>query len=238
MVMSTELLSKTPVIQLKGRLFTLTVLQLSTVDVEMMMTQLLVLIQQAPKLLSEASIVLDCTLLEGQTFDLSTFCMMLCQHGLMPVAIQTPDPTHQAAAKSLGLGLLNASAAQDKALMDIALDPVAVTSRYASPMTKRMTTPIRSGQQVVNRQGDLVITASVSHGAEVLSEGDIHVYGALRGKALAGMGGDRSARIYCQQLDAELVAIAGFYLLKEEMPVFKTPCHIYLQDEQVKIEAL
>ncbi|MRB49474.1 septum site-determining protein MinC, partial [Bacillus thuringiensis] len=81
---------------------------------------------------------------------------------------------------------------------------------------------------VVCKGGDLVITASVSHGAELLADGNIHVYGALRGRALAGISGDKQARIFCHSLEAELVSIAGFYRLSDAITPQPGPCQIFL----------
>src|SRR5699024_2424802 len=77
--------------------------------------------------------------------------------------------------------------------------------------TRLITRPVRSGQQIYARGGDLVITSSVSEGAEVLADGHIHIYGALRGRALAGASGDTQARIFCRQFEPDLVAVAGCY---------------------------
>jgi septum site-determining protein MinC len=78
--------------------------------------------------------------------------------------------------------------------------------------------PVRSGQQVYARGRDLILTKLVANGAEVIADGSIHVYGALRGRALAGAQGDAAARIYCQEFHAELVSIAGQYRVFENMP--------------------
>lgn len=78
--------------------------------------------------------------------------------------------------------------------------------------------PVRSGQQVYARGRDLILTKLVANGAEVIADGSIHVYGALRGRALAGAQGDASARIYCHEFHAELVSIAGQYRVFENMP--------------------
>ena len=81
-----------------------------------------------------------------------------------------------------------------------------------------MTEPVRSGTQIYVRGGDLIVTAAVSAGAELMADGNIHVYGRLRGRALAGAAGDTTARIFCSRLDAELVSIAGRYLVSEQLP--------------------
>ena len=83
--------------------------------------------------------------------------------------------------------------------------------------TKLITHPVRSGQQIYAAGGDLVVLSSVSPGAEVLADGNIHVYGTLRGRALAGVKGNRSARIFCQRLEAELISIAGHYKISEDL---------------------
>ena len=90
----------------------------------------------------------------------------------------------------------------------------------------------------MSKGGDLVITAAVSHGAELLADGNIHVYGALRGRALAGIAGDKLARIFCQSLEAELVSIAGCYRLSDAIGKIAGPCQIYLQDDRIQIDPL
>ncbi len=80
-----------------------------------------------------------------------------------------------------------------------------------------ITEPVRSGQQIYVRGGDLIVLAPVSHGAELLADGHIHVYGPLRGRALAGVTGDQNAHIFCQSLEAELISIAGQYKISEDM---------------------
>jgi septum site-determining protein MinC len=72
-------------------------------------------------------------------------------------------------------------------------------------------TPIRAGQRIYARDADLVITATVNNGAEIIADGSIHVYAPLRGRALAGASGDTSARIFAASMEAELVSIAGVY---------------------------
>lgn len=89
-------------------------------------------------------------------------------------------------------------------------------SQAAKPAsTKVITLPVRSGQQVFAPEGDLVILSSVNAGAEVLAAGNIHVYGALRGRAMAGIHGDTTARIFSLQCNPELVAVAGEYVVNE-----------------------
>ncbi len=97
-------------------------------------------------------------------------------------------------------------------------EPEAVSSPQAAPQGEAAAViglvhdkPVRSGQQVYARGRDLILTTLVANGAEVIADGSIHIYGALRGRALAGAQGDASARIFCHEFHAELVAIAGHY---------------------------
>ncbi len=105
---------------------------------------------------------------------------------------------------------------------------------------KLLTEPIRSGRQVYARDGDLIVLTTVSAGAELLADGHIHVYGALRGRALAGVAGDTSARIFCRSLQAELVSIAGHWLVREDMDdhLIGRPVQVYLKGDLLVIEPM
>ncbi|NVK33829.1 MAG: septum site-determining protein MinC [Rhodobacteraceae bacterium] len=100
--------------------------------------------------------------------------------------------------------------------------------------------PVRSGQSVMHPAGDVTIVGSVSSGAEVIAGGSIHVYGALRGRALAGVSGDETARIFCSKLDAELVSINGLYTIADDFSgdVANQPAQIRFEDEKLIFEAL
>jgi septum site-determining protein MinC len=116
----------------------------------------------------------------------------------------------------------------------------ATPSGQAGDGAKLVTQPIRSGRQVYARHGDLVVLSTVSAGAELLADGHIHVYGALRGRALAGVSGDTSARIFCRSLQAELVSIAGHWLVREDMDdhLIGRTVQIYLKGELLVIEPM
>jgi septum site-determining protein MinC len=91
--------------------------------------------------------------------------------------------------------------------------------------------PVRSGQQVFAQGRDLTVCAMVGAGAEVIADGSIHIYGALRGRALAGANGNEAARIFCREFNAELVAVAGTYKVLEEIPP-----HLIGKAVQVRLE--
>ena len=214
--------------KLKGRLYTLPVLHILEVDYPQLAQQLAEVVAQAPLLFEKSALVLDLSAVVGVPLELSRLCDCIREYGLLPIAIQGGSTIINQQAEILGLAILHASASQDKSLSL----PVTETK------TKLITMPVRSGQQIVSKGADLIVTSTVSRGAELLSEGNIHIYGTLRGKALAGIGGDRAARIFCQVLDAELVAIAGIYQLREGSPPPSGPCQIFIQDDRIKIEAL
>jgi len=104
-------------------------------------------------------------------------------------------------------------------------------------VTTLITQPIRSGQRIY-AAGDLVILSQVSAGAEIMAEGNIHVYNTLRGRALAGVRGNSEARIFCFDLQAELISIAGNYKISEDLDesVRNKPVQIYLQDQALIIK--
>ena len=104
--------------------------------------------------------------------------------------------------------------------------------------TRVITDPVRSGQQIYARGGDLLVLAPVSHGSELLADGHIHIYGPLRGRALAGITGDTHARIFCHSLEAELISIAGQYKISEdiEQTAWKQAVEISLIENRLHIK--
>lgn len=104
--------------------------------------------------------------------------------------------------------------------------------------TKIIEQPVRSGQRVYAKGGDVIVTSSVNPGGEVMADGNIHIYGSLKGRALAGVGGREDVKIFCQDLQADLVAIAGYYTIHEDLP---TNCRgkavkITLDGERLEID--
>jgi septum site-determining protein MinC len=100
--------------------------------------------------------------------------------------------------------------------------------------------PVRSGQSIVFPEGDVTVLGSVGSGAEIVAGGSIHVYGTLRGRAMAGVNGNSAARIYCQKIEAELLAIDGYYQTAEEIDATlrNRPAQAWLDGETMKITAL
>jgi septum site-determining protein MinC len=108
------------------------------------------------------------------------------------------------------------------------------------PTSLLLECPVRSGQSIVFMEGDVTVLGSVGSGAEIVAGGSIHIYGTLRGRAMAGVNGNSSARIYCQKIEAELLAIDGYYQTAEEIDVSlrNRPAQAWLAGDTMKITPL
>ncbi len=93
---------------------------------------------------------------------------------------------------------------------------------------------LRTGQSLLEEHGDIILTATMNSGSEVIASGNIHIYGNARGRIIAGASGDSKARIFCKSLEAELVSIAGTFCVADDIPkeILKQPVHIYLNSQQ------
>ena len=122
-----------------------------------------------------------------------------------------------------------------------AATPAPVQTPAAGNPTVLVSTPARTGQQVYAENADLIVTGAVSQGAELIADGNIHVYAPMRGRALAGAGGNRNARIFIHSMQAELVSVAGIYRnFEQDLPdhLHKKPVQISLQDDRLVISAI
>jgi len=173
-------------------------------------------VARSPGFFADAPVVLDLKDSLGCTdvADFTALKELLRAHRLVPVGVQNASALQLRAALAADLPAFNGTQSKQprRAASEAAGEERAVPSR-----TKLVTQPVRSGTQIYARGGDLVVVAPVSAGAELIADGHIHVYGALRGRAIAGAAGDRAARIFTQCLAAELVSIAGRYLVSEAM---------------------
>lgn len=222
---------------LKGGFFTLTSLQILNTDLSELADQLENKVQQAPNFFQYAPIVIDVHKLSEEqqaVLDLNQIKLIFKRLHLIPVGIQGAKSELQKMAILEGFALISESR-QEKIQTQDELKPPAQPT-LGSP-TKIITQPIRSGQQVYAPGGDLLILNSVSPGAELLADGHIHVMGALRGRALAGINGDPHAMIFCKSLEAELVSIAGQYQISEDLKdnLWKQPARIELIDGRLNI---
>ncbi|MDQ5911010.1 MAG: putative septum site-determining protein MinC [Pseudomonadota bacterium] len=226
---------ETPPFELKGSLFTLTVLHLFQMERTAVERHLAEKVKQAPGFFNNTPVVID---LEGMAdspdgLDFNGLYELLRVHGMAPVGIRNGTPIQQAAARLAGLPALPETRASSAKKPD-KTESVVSLSRIVSH-------PVRSGQQIYAPDGDLIVLGAVSAGAEVIADGHIHIYGALRGRALAGARGDAETRIFCQSLEAELISIAGRYRISEQVDAADRgkAVQIYLmEDRRLVIEHL
>ncbi len=225
--------------ELKGSLFTLTIFHLYDADIALIEQHLLEKIAQAPGFFRHAPVVIDLNSLSDPV-DFTALAALLRRHQLIPVGIRHGSEDQCAAALSADLPLLPKQRTVQRTDMPAEAEaPQKSTGSLAR--TRVYTKPVRSGQQLHALDGDLIIIGTVSGGAEVLAAGNIHVYGSLRGRALAGAYGDTQARIFCASLEAELVSIAGNYRVLEkprDIAKLHQAVQIYLENEHLIIRPL
>lgn len=232
----------TTAFQLKGSLFTLSVMQLYSICVDTIASQLSSLIKRSPSFFNHAPVVLDlhALVMTDTVIDFDSLANTLRQHKLVPVGVRGGTKQQHESAIASGFAVFPSSKSESDSSENNSPAEVTVPSRIQKG-SKVITTPIRSGQQVYAQGGDLIVLSSVSHGAELLADGHIHVYGTLRGRALAGVTGDESAFIFCHELKADLVSIAGHYQVREHYRVNNdagTYTRIFLNDGHLCIETV
>lgn len=183
-----------------------------------------------------------------EAIDFPALILLLRSYRVVPLAVRGGSAAQMEAA--LAAGLLAAPDASPTRSVDPApvqevvrevihevVREVPVAAAGALVIDK----PLRSGQQVYARGGDLVVMAMVSFGAEVIADGNIHVYAPLRGRAIAGARGNTDARIFCTCMEAQLVSIAGMYrAIETDLPpdVLGKPAQVRLEGEKLLIEPL
>lgn len=208
-------MSNTP-IELKGSSFTLSVVHLHDAHPGVILDALRDKVAQAPAFLKHAPVVLNVTGLAGDT-EWEPIQQAVTQSGLRVVGVSgCKDPALRERIERAGLPLMTEGKEKPRA----AEPPPPPPEPVATPVTKTriIDTPVRSGQRIYAPNCDLVVTNHVSAGAELIADGNIHIYGTMRGRALAGASGDRDAQIFSISLTAELVSIAGVYWLSEQIP--------------------
>jgi septum site-determining protein MinC len=224
----------------QGALFTVMVVRAGMLRDPAFAYELAQQVERSPRFFQSAPVVLDLKGADGFT-DASEFAgaaQLLREHTLALVGVQNAEPGQLGAAAAAGLASFAPSATQpSRRTPQPAAAAVAAVVPPPRASARLVTGPVRSGTQIYARGTDLVVTASVSPGAELVADGNIHVYGPLRGRALAGASGDTGARIFCSRLDAELVSIAGRYLVSEQLPAEQRgfPVQIALVDDQLTI---
>jgi septum site-determining protein MinC len=248
--------------ELKATTYTLPTLRLLDGDLGELSRFLEPKIQQAPAFFRNAPVVIDLTRLPDVRLDFPLLVGLLRGLGMLPIGVRGGSETHKETARLMDLAILSQGGKRGTALPVDSAPEAPATARTGTPAAetparqvpapqaapapeperagKVVTRPVRSGQRVYAAGGDLIVLAPVSAGAELMADGHIHVYGALRGRALAGVKGNTDARIFCHDLRAELISVAGHYRVSENLEPAHVgrPVQIYLREGRLIIEAL
>lgn len=253
-----------PTFQFKASMVTMMILELRQLDHQRFERELQQKVAAAPKLLQDTPIILSMEKLAAESglssADFSMLIEICRSQSLVPVAVKGASEAQTQLALSLGLATMPGfrkihqrpemdAAAQHGGEPDVAEqeradqeaeNELADTAPGSFQSSKIIRQPVRSGQQVYAKDSDLIVLAPVSDGAEVLADGNIHIYAPLRGRAIAGIKSKGNGNIFCQSLEASLVSIGGVYMLDEDMRelYWQRSVRIYLKDENLHIEKL
>ncbi len=256
-------------IRFKGRSFPVLTLEPEQ-PLEGWFEQLDALLAQSPAFFSRKSIVIDVAKLTLEQAQLGELLANVARRGIRVMGLSGVDPswasdelppilaggratpqapaeTDATPAKDASSGTLTPS--EESAFKDIANalgvsgSPGGVASATpAAPGSAPLILlePVRSGQSIYHPEGDVTVIGSVASGAEIMAGGSVHIYGTLRGRAMAGAYGEKRARIFCRRLEAELLSVCGVYLTAEEISanVQSQSIQAWLENETVKIARL
>ena len=241
--------ARTP-LDLKSAQLSVVAMVLKTVDVAAVAAELAARSADDPEFFDNDPVLIDLSAVqaEEQPIDFAALVQLLRSHRTQPVAVRGGNPAQMQAAHAAGLvaapDMPAARAQPREVIREVVREvqvPVEVPVPAPAPGALVVDKPLRSGQQVYARGSDLVVLAMVSFGAEVIADGNIHVYAPLRGRAIAGARGDTSARIFSTCLEPQLVSVAGIYRTTEtELPadVRGNPAQVRLDGEKLFIEPL
>ena len=237
------------VFEFKSATLPLIAVILKTSDLDVLAEALDAQLADSPDFFEQEPVVIDLSLLqdaqgEGQAaaaadIDFAALRSLLARHQTQPIAVRGGNAEQNAAARAAGLSVAAMPAAPaPRAPAPPAEAPVSEAPQIVREVpvpangTLLIDKPLRSGQQIYARGGDVVVTAVVSFGAEVIADGNVHVYAPLRGKAIAGARGNTEARIFSTCMEAQLVAIAGIYRTNE-VPL---PDNVLGKSAQVRLD--
>jgi len=223
-------------VEIKGEMLLFNVLHLHSPNTVKIRQGLQHKRDSSPQLFANSPLVLDGATLGSacRDLDMQALRALVIDLGFIPVGMRNiPEECLQSATQAGWSVLRSARAVPPRTERAIAREPVTAQK----PSVEVVDRPVRSGQQVYFPSGDVVVLQHTSAGSEILAGGSVHVYGSLRGRVLAGIHGDTSARIFCQKLEAELVAIAGNYRLLDEMDtdLKGQPAMVWLEGEKLRI---
>ncbi len=238
-----------PALELKSTSLSVPVLMLINNNIAHIEHQLKEKISQAPEFFKNSPLLVDLQELNAHDLPIDTqlIIQVLRNHNFLPIGIRGGTDSQNQDAIKLHVPVHSKHHSQSGTDKPKQSSKTATSEHNQKKVDKNaqqienklITQPIRSGQRVY-ANGDLIVTATVSAGAEIMAEGNIHVYGSLRGRALAGVQGNTESCIFCSDLQAELVSIAGNYQISDEIneSVRNQPVQIYLQEQALIIKQI
>lgn len=213
--------------------------RLRTIDATAIHDELAARLATAPQMFERTAVCLDLSALEKEpeAGDLRGVLDAIRRAGMLPVGLAHGTATVDALARALDLPVLTQFRAQTRVAPVAAEPKKAPEPELVPPPTLMHHQPVRSGQRIYARHRDLVVTSVVGAGAEVMADGCIHIYGALRGRAAAGARGEVTARVFCQEFHAELISIAGVFRVFETIPpeLVGKPVQAWLDGDDLKL---
>lgn len=229
-----------PVLEFKSSTFAVPVIVLSSNDLVAIEEHLRKKILLAHDFFKDSPVVFDVQLLnqKGISIDIEELIRLIYQTGMLPIGIRGGNEQQNNIALNLRIPIYSllhgVSTETGKKITQQQTMPAAIVNAASTLIISH---PVRSGQRIY-ATGDLVILAQVSAGAEILAEGNVHVYNTLRGRVLAGVQGNTEARIFCSDLQAELISIAGNYKISEDLndSSRNKPVQVYLQEHSLIIK--
>lgn len=226
---------------IKGALLPLTLLEVKTDDMAKIEQELTSKVSGAASFFEGSSIVIDLDAVSLTAEATTELVQLIVKLGMRFVGLKGGEAV-KSLASSLDFAYFSSSRVKPAAQQEAPAAPTAAVAEPEKPTlphTRTVTTPVRSGQQVYS-EGDLLVLSPVSAGAELLAVGNIYIYGPMRGRALAGVKGDEKARIFCMSQEAELVSIAGHFMIDENLKQshWKVATHIHFDGDALKVEPI
>lgn len=217
-----------PAVEIRFGQVGLAQVRIRTTDAGTILDELTGRVAAAPQFFERTAVCLDLSALEKEpsTNDMRAVFDAVRRAGMLAVGLAHGTAAVDALARSLDVPVLTQFRVQGKA-SPVPPPPVKETPKAVAPPAEAPVLhppslmqhqPVRSGQRVYARNCDLVVTSTVGAGAEVIADGCVHIYGTLRGRAVAGARGEVTARVFCQEFHAELISIAGVFRVFETLP--------------------
>jgi septum site-determining protein MinC len=229
---------QSPVLELIAGSFKLPLLRLLGTDMGAVAAELSAKAAELPQFFHNTPVIIDLQRLSSTdaSVEFPLLVGLLRGYGMFPVGVRGGTKAQNESAQMMELPILSGQFVQKRPAQQKTPEISKPSVKMAA--TKVITRPVRSGQRVYAPRGDLVVLANVSSGGEVIADNDIHIYGTLRGRAMAGVKGNLQAGVFCQVLYAELVAIAGRYRVYDDIAesLLGNAVHIFLENRTLKFE--